>query len=106
MVKRTRKGQKSHSRTQELVVVAIADTMEEAKDYETLLKSNDIPAIVKQQQDEFTDGKRYVVMVPEEMTDEAHVVIESQDSYDDFYDSALDEDNEDDLDDDIFEEGS
>ncbi|MCJ7730147.1 MAG: hypothetical protein MUO27_09765 [Sedimentisphaerales bacterium] len=106
MVKRTRKSQKSQSRTQELVVVAISDTIDEAKDYETLLKNNDIPACVKQQQDEFTDGKRYVVMVPEEMTDEAHVVIESQDSYDDFYDSSLDDGDEDDLDDDIFEEGS
>jgi predicted secreted acid phosphatase len=106
MVKRTRKGQKSQSRTQELVVVAIADTMEEAKDYETLLKNNDIRACVKQHKDEFTDSKRYVVMVPEDMTDEAHVVIESQDAYDDFYDSALDDENEDDLDDDIFDEGS
>jgi hypothetical protein len=106
MVKRTRKGQKSQSRTQELVVVAIADTMEEAKDYETLLKTNDIPAMVRQQQDEFTDGKHYVVMVPEDMTDEAHVVIESQDAYDDFYDSAMGDEAEDDLDDDIFEEGS
>ncbi len=106
MVKRARKNQKSQSRTQELVVVAIAATMEEAKDYETLLKTNDIPAMVKQQQDEFTEGKRYVVMVPEEMTDEANVVIESQDAFDDFYDSSLDDENEDDLEGDIFEEGS
>jgi len=108
MVKRTRKSQKSQSKTQELVVVAIVATMDEAKDYETLLKSNDIPAMVKQQQDEFTDGKRCVVMVPEEMTDEAYVIIESQDAFDDFYDSALDngDEDEDDLDGDIFEEGS
>jgi predicted secreted acid phosphatase len=106
MVKRTRKSQKSQSKTQELVVVAIADTLDEAKDYETLLKTNEIPAMVRQQQDEFSDSKRYVVMVPEEMTDEAHVIIESQDAYDDFYDSARDDENADDLDNDIFEEGS
>ena len=106
MVKRTRKSQKSQSKTQELVVVAIAEAMDEAKDYETLLKSNEIPAMVRQQQDEFSDSKRYVVMVPEDMTDEAHVIIESQDAYDDFSESALDNETEDDIDDDIFEEGS
>jgi hypothetical protein len=98
MAKRSRKGQKSQSKLQELVVVATANTMEEAKDYEMLLKSNHIPATVKQQQDEFTDSTRYIVMVPEDMADEAHVVIESQDAYDDFYDATLDEGDEDDLD--------
>jgi hypothetical protein len=38
------------------------------------------------------------------MADEAHVVIESQDAYDDFYDLGLDSDNEDDLEGDIFED--
>jgi len=89
---------------QELVIVATADTAEEAKDYETLLKNNDIPAIVKRQQDEFTESKRFVVMTPEDMTDEAHVIIESQDAYDDFYDSGLEDENEDEPDGDIFEE--
>ena len=101
MVKRTRKRQ---SRLQELVVVATSDTAEEARDYEMLLKNNDIPAMVKQQQDEFSQGKRFVVMTPEEMADEAHVIIESQDAYDDFYDSGLDDENEEDSEDDIFED--
>ena len=35
-------------------------------------------------------------MVPEDFLDEAHVVIESQDAYDDFYDFAMED--EDDLD--------
>jgi hypothetical protein len=45
-------------------------------------------------------------MVPEEFLDEAHVVIESQDAYDDFYDFSLDdeEDSSDDFDPDVFEE--
>jgi hypothetical protein len=40
------------------------------------------------------------------MADEAHVIIESQDAYDDFYDSGLDEETEDDFEGDIFEDGS
>jgi len=103
MVKRTRKAQKAHS-TQELVVIATADTMDEAKEYESLLKSNDIPAMVKKQQDEFTDASRYAVFVPEELADEANVIIESQDSYDDFYDSVVEDESEDDLEGDVFED--
>lgn len=104
MGKRTRKSQRTQSRLQELVVVATADTAEEAREYEKLLKNNDIPAMVKQQQDEFTESRRFVVMTPEDMADEAHVIIESQDAYDDFYDSGLDDENEDDSESDIFED--
>lgn len=35
------------------------------------------------------------VLVPEENLDEAHVIIESQDTYDDIYDMGMDEDEED-----------
>ena len=104
MGKRTRKSQKSQGGTQELVIVATAQSMDEARDCETLLKNNDIPAMIKRHQDEFTDGKNFVVMVPEDMADEAHVVIESQDSFDDFYDSEMDDISEEDLEGDIFED--
>lgn len=120
MGKRTRKTQKTRTPkpfgaaqdkqasglNQELVIVAVVDTMEEAKEYELLLKSNDIPAMVKREEKEFADGKCYAVMAPEELADEAHVIIESQDAYDDFYDFAADDENEDDFDGDVFEEGS
>jgi hypothetical protein len=96
---------RNHSRgTQELVVVATSTTMLEAKEYETLLKNNDIPAMVKERENEFGEGFHYAVYVPDDMADEAHVVIESQDAYDDFYDFGLDEENEDDLEGDIFED--
>jgi hypothetical protein len=96
---------RNHSRgTQELVVVATSSTMVEAKEYETLLKNNDIPAMVKERPNEFGEGIHYAVYVPDDMADEAHVVIESQDAYDDFYDFGLDEENEDDLEGDIFED--
>ncbi len=104
MNKRSRKTHKSSSRLAELVVVASAESMDEAKDFETLLKNNDIPAIIKRHHDELTEGKRFFVMVPEEMADEAHVIIESQDSYDDFYDSEMDDTDDDDLEGDIFED--
>lgn len=97
MAKRSRKNHKGQTKLQELVVVAMAETSEEAKEFETLLKNNDIPAMVKRQRDELSDAQRFVVMVPEEHTDEAHVIIESQDAFDDFYDSELDEGNEDDF---------
>jgi hypothetical protein len=119
MNKRIRKTHKTHSievsrkpsaitrgrgrGTQELVVVATASTMDEAKESETLLKNNEVPAMVKERANEFGEGFHYAVYVPEDMVDEAHVVIESQDAYDDFYDLGLDE-SEDDLEGDIFED--
>ena len=90
--------------TQELVVVATASTMDEAKENETLLKNNEIPAVVKQRPNEFGEGTHYAVLVPEDMADEAHVVIESQDAYDDFYDLGLNDESEDDLEGEIFED--
>ncbi|MGA2680059.1 MAG: hypothetical protein ABSF37_12290 [Sedimentisphaerales bacterium] len=96
---------RNHSRgTQELVVVATSSSLDEAKDCETLLKNNDIPAMVKERANEFGEGFHYAVYVPDDMADEAHVVIESQDAYDDFYDLGFDEENEDDLEGDIFED--
>lgn len=103
MAKRARKTEKSQTNVQELVMVAFAEDWEQAKDYETLLKSNDIPVIIKEQDEsEQSEVKGIAVMVPEEFLDEAHVVIESQDAYDDFYDFALEDEDEGDFDSDIF----
>jgi hypothetical protein len=74
--------------------------MEQAKEYETLLEANGIPATIKEQGGE--DG--IAVMVPEDYLDEAHVVIESQDAYDDFYDFALEDEDEGDFDSELFED--
>jgi hypothetical protein len=96
---------RNHSRgTQELVIVATSSTLDEAKEYETLLKNNDIPAMIKERANEFGEGTHFAVYVPDDTADEAHVVIESQDAYDDFYDFGLDGENEDDLEGDIFED--
>ena len=107
MTKRTRKSSKSQSSTKELIVVATANSMDEAKDYESLLRNNDIKAVIKKQQDEFTEDRRYVVMVQEDLADEANVIIESQNSYDDYdmdSDSDADDISEDDLEGDVFDD--
>jgi len=104
MAKRPRKAQKSEAEVQEFVVVTFAEDLEQARNYETLLKTNDIPAAIREQDEESINGKAIAVMVPEEFLDEAHVVIESQDAYDDFYDFALEDEANDDFDSDIFED--
>ena len=87
-----RKNKKTQSSLDELVIVAFAEDLDQAKDYEALLKSNDIPVLIKQQDNAGGNGHRNIaVMVPEEFIDEAHVVIESQDSFDDIYELPLDE---------------
>ena len=93
MAKRSRKTQKLRDNSQEFVAVTFVSDLEDAKDYEFLLKTNDIPVMIKEQNNQATDTNGIAVLVPEEFLDEAHVIIESQDSYDDFYDYALEEDD-------------
>ena len=75
----------------EYVAVAILDDLAQARDYQQLLEENDIPVHLLEDYEHEGSGS-VAVMVPEESIDEAQVVIESQDAYDDFYDLALDED--------------
>jgi len=80
---------------QDEVTLTFAEDIEQAREYEALLKSNDIPAIVKEKSLE--DGsKEIAIMVPEEFLDEAHVIVESQGDYDDFYEAGFEEESEDD----------
>jgi len=102
MAKRRPKAQESQANVQDLVIVTFAEDLEQARNYETVLRSNDIPVVIKEQVDELADDKGIAVMVPEDYLDEAHVVIESQDAYDDFYDLALDEEGNDEFDSDVF----
>ena len=104
MARRPKKTQKSQAKLQDFVTVTFAEDLEQAKEREALLRNNDIPAIVRQQDEESPDAKGIAIMVPEEFLDEAHVVIESQDAYDDFYDLALDDEEEADFDSDVFED--
>ena len=104
MAKRPKKTEKSQAKLQDFVIVAFVDNMEQAEDHKTLLRNNDIPAVIKQQEEESTNTGGIAVMVPEEFLDEAHVVIESQDAYDDFYDFALEDEEEADFGSDLFED--
>ncbi len=94
MNKHPRKGNRGSTRVKEYVVVALVDDMDQAKEYETLLRLNDIPAVIKEQLDGGADGKAVAIMVPEDFLDEAHVVIESQDAYDDLCDYTMDEEED------------
>jgi len=104
MAKRFRKNQKSQSKLKDFVVVTFVDDLEQAREYETLLRVNDIPAVIREQVDPSVSSKGIAVMVPEDFLDEAHVVIESQDAYDDFYDFALEDEEEADFDSSLFED--
>lgn len=103
---KSRESRKSQTSLPELIVVTFAENMEQAKEYETLLATNGIPATIKERSGESADTEGIAVMVPEEYLDEAHVVIESQDAYDDFYDFALEgeDENEADFDGELFED--
>jgi len=104
MKRRTDKTGKSQAKLKDMVVVAVVDEMEQAREYETLLRLNDIPALMKEQLDPTGNRTGIAILVPEDCLDEAHVVIESQDAYDDFYDFALDEEEDTDFDADILDD--
>ena len=104
MAKRSKKAHKSHANIEGYLVITFADDFEQAREYKTLLEANDIPAIISEHNEESLGTIEIAVMVPEEYLDEAHVVIESQQAYDDFYDFALEDDGEEDFDGDFFED--
>jgi len=104
MAKRSKKNHKSQAKLEGYVVVVFAEDAEQAREYTTLLEANDIPAVIKEQNEQAIGSSEIAVMVPEEFLDEAHVVIESQQAYDDFYDYALDDEQDSDFDGDLFEE--
>jgi hypothetical protein len=104
MAKRSKKGQKSQAKLEGYVVVAFAEDMEQATEYKSLLEANDIPALISEHDEQAIGSKEIAVMVCEEYLDEAHVVIESQNTYDDFCDFAMDEDEESDFDGDFLED--
>ncbi len=105
MPKRRQKTDKTRTNVQDLVVATLTDDLEEAKDYEALLKTSDIPAMVRRQKGDEGNHGEFAVMVPEDFLDESHVVIESQDAYDDFYDLSFDDEEiDDELDSGLFDD--
>ena len=72
------------------VAVTVFDDMADAKDCQKLLQDNDISVYLLEDY-ECEGGGSVAVMVLEDSLDEAQVVIESQDAYDDYYELASDE---------------
>jgi hypothetical protein len=104
MSKRSKKGHRSQAKLQGYVVVAFADDLEQAREFKSLLEVNDVSAIISEQTEQSLGSKEIAVMVPEDFLDEAHVIIESQQAYDDFYDYAVEDEESRDLDDELFED--
>ena len=102
MNKHSKRQQKTQAKLKDFVVVTFVEDMDQAREYETLLNVNDIPVTIRKQSDPSAPTGNFAVLVPEDFLDEAHVIIESQDAYDDFYDMTLDDDSEADLDDKLF----
>lgn len=98
------KNENGQAKLKDLVVLTLLGDIEQAHEYETLLKLNDIPAAVREQTGPNGEDKGVAVMVPEDCLDEAHVVIESQDAYDDFYDYALEDEDDIDFDPDYLDD--
>jgi len=94
MARRAKKRRKGGQKVQDFVSVAFARDEIEAKEYEALLAGDDIPVTIRQQIDADTGSEGYSVMVPEEFVDEAYVIIESQDAYDDFYDETIEDETD------------
>ena len=92
---------KTRDGAHEYIIVAVAQNWEHAKDYEVTLKSNNIPAVLKNDDESSTENPGFAVMVPKDRLEEAEIVIESKDAEDDFYDSLTEDEYEDDFDDDI-----
>ena len=104
MGKHTKKQRKTRTNLHEFVIVTSTNDVYQAKDYATLLKTSDIPVNLTEQHDHETEITTIAVMVPEDFLDEAHVIIESQNAYDDFYDLTIDDDIDSDYDANIFED--
>lgn len=104
MEKRMDNNGSGQAKVKDLVVVTLLGDAGQAQEYETLLRLNDIPAAVREQFDPAGEHKGFAILVPEDFLDEAHVVIESQDAYDDFYDLALEDEDEIEFDADMFDD--
>ena len=107
MPNRHKKKQSSRTQLKDFVTVAFAEDMDLAKHYKKILSEEDIPVAIKTQTDP-SNFSGIAIMVPEDHLDIAHVLIESQDEYNDFYDMVFNEDefslDGEDLDEEYFDE--
>jgi hypothetical protein len=91
MAKNRKQKHGSVSNVRDFVTVIFAGDVEQARQYRKVLRQNEIPAVIKKDAAGGMGGQGVAVMVPEDFLDEAHVLIESQNAYDDFYDLAFED---------------
>lgn len=84
----------AETQEKDFIAVAVVDDLDQARNYKQLLEDNDIPAELKVA-DEADEDPSISVVVPEEYLDEAHIVIESENVYEDYFDMTLDDDLDD-----------
>ena len=94
MAGRPRKKTKEQVSASEFVTVAFAEDMELAQQYKKLLNDDSIPAAIRSGSDSASNFPGIAVLVPEDQLDAAHVLIESQGTYNDFYDMVFHEQQE------------
>ena len=94
MAKHRKEKHRSAGNVRDYVTVIFAGDVEQARQYQEVLRTNEIPAVIKKDAAGGMGSQGVAVMVPEDFLDEAHVLIESRSAYDDFYDLAF-EDGED-----------
>jgi hypothetical protein len=104
MVNRHNKKRNARTPLKEFVTVAFAEDMDLAKHYKKILSEDDIPSIIKAQSESSSNCPGIAVMVPEDNLDEAHVLIESQGTYNDFYEMAFQDEDEEDIHDDFVDD--
>jgi hypothetical protein len=94
MAKHQKEKQSSAINVRDFVTVFLTEDIEQARQSRELLRNNEIPAVIKKNTSGDLSNNPYAIMVPEDFIDEAHVLIESQNAYDDFYDLAFEEDSD------------
>ena len=98
MPNRKKKKTGSGTALKEMVTIAFAEDLDLAKQYKQMLLDNEIPAAIQSRSGHESEYKGIPVMVPEDYIDEAHVLIEAQDSMGDFYNMAFSDDDRDEID--------
>lgn len=85
MTENKRKGSKnSKLSVEELVTVAFAEDLELARQNKQLLEENGITAVIKESEE--SENNQIAVMVREEDLDQAHALIASHASFEEFFD--------------------
>ena len=86
------KANSNSADVKEFVTVAFAEDMDLAKQYQELLRNNEISVQIKRQPEMAQSGfSDIAITVPEDSLDEAHALISEKSSYDDFFDMVFDD---------------